>query len=91
MVNSRPQWMRANVTDQPEINVDELTFEAALRELEATVSQLESGDMTLEASLSLYERGQNLAARCSRQLTEANLKVEQLSAEGEIVELSVGS
>ena len=78
------------MSDQPEINVDDLSFEAALRELEATVSQLESGDMTLEASLSLYERGQKLATRCSRQLSEATLKVEQLSAEGEIVELTVG-
>ena len=76
------------MSKQPETNVNDLSFEAALRELEATVTQLEAGDMTLDASLQLYERGQQLAARCSKQLSEANLKVEQLSAEGEIVVIS---
>lgn len=74
--------------NQPETNIDELSFEAALRELEATVMQLEAGDMTLDASLKLYERGQQLGAFCSQQLAQASLKVEQLSAEGEIIELT---
>ena len=63
---------------------DTLTFEAALRELETTVMQLEAGDLTLDASLKLYERGQQLGAFCTQQLSDASLKVEQLSAEGEI-------
>lgn len=73
------------MSQQLETNVEDLSFEAALRELEATVTRLEAGDMALDESLQLYERGQQLAARCSKQLSEANLKVEQLSADGEIV------
>lgn len=73
------------MSDQP---VDELTFEDALRELEATVNRLEGGDLALEAALALYERGQQLAAHCARRLEQARLKVEQLSAEGEIVDIS---
>lgn len=65
----------------------ELTFEAALKELEMTVARLESGDLTLEESLALYERGQQLASHCQVQLDQAALRVEQLSADGEIVEL----
>lgn len=67
--------------------VIDLTFEAALKELEATVSKLESGDLTLEESLALYERGQQLASHCQVQLERATLRVEQLSTDGEIVEL----
>jgi exodeoxyribonuclease VII small subunit len=68
--------------------MDELTFEDALRELEETVALLEMGDLTLESSLALYERGQKLAAHCAAMLDKATLRVEQLSAEGEIVTLS---
>lgn len=66
---------------------DELTFEQALQELEAIVAQLETGDLTLEESLGLFERGQILAKRCASQLDEATLRVEQLTQDGEIVEL----
>lgn len=68
--------------------MDELTFEAALKELESTVSRLEMGDLSLDEALALYERGQKLAAHCARQLETARLRVEQLSADGEIVALS---
>ncbi|MGB1249940.1 MAG: exodeoxyribonuclease VII small subunit [Candidatus Promineifilaceae bacterium] len=76
------------MTNQSEINADQLSFETALHALETTVSQLEAGELTLEASLKLYERGQQLAAFCGKQLGEARLKVEQLSADGEIVTIS---
>lgn len=68
-------------------NPEEMSFEAALLELEAIVSQLESGSLTLEESLTLFERGQSLAKRCHVQLDEASLRVEQLTADGEIIEL----
>lgn len=66
----------------------ELTFETALQELEKIVAKLESGDLTLEESLSLYERGQQLAIFCNQQLDQATLRVEQLTADGEIVEIT---
>ncbi|MCL4872042.1 MAG: exodeoxyribonuclease VII small subunit [Anaerolineae bacterium] len=68
--------------------ITELTFEAALKELEETVARLGSGDLTLEESLALYERGQHLAQHCQTQLEQATLRVEQLTSDGEIVELS---
>lgn len=68
-------------------NIDGLSFEDALRELEEIVAQLEAGDLTLEVSLALFERGQKLAHLCNQQLDAATLRVEQLTDQGEIVEL----
>jgi exodeoxyribonuclease VII small subunit len=68
--------------------IENMSFEAALEELEETVAQLELGDLTLEESLKLFERGQKLAEYCNQMLENASLRVEQLTADGEIVELS---
>ncbi|NCF65201.1 MAG: exodeoxyribonuclease VII small subunit [Chloroflexi bacterium] len=70
--------------------IETLAFEQALLELEETVAKLEAGDLTLDASLALYERGQKLAAHCNKLLEKASLRVEQLTADGEIVEIAVG-
>jgi exodeoxyribonuclease VII small subunit len=64
---------------------DGLTFDAALAELEDVVGRLETNDLTLEESLTLYERGQRLARRCTLLLEDASLRVEQLTDDGEIV------
>lgn len=66
----------------------QLSFEEALQQLEEIVTQLESGDLTLEESLALFEKGQQLASRCGTQLSEATLRVEQLTADGEIIDMS---
>lgn len=58
--------------------IDQLTFEQAFAELEALVQQLEAGQLALEESLALFERGQALAARCGVLLDSAELKVKQL-------------
>jgi len=58
--------------------IDDLTFEQAFAELEATVERLEGGDLSLEESLALFERGQRLSAHCSRLLEQAELKVTEL-------------
>ncbi len=63
------------------------TFEAALNELEGLVSRLEAGDLMLEEALALYERGQFLVAFCQQLLESATLRVEQLTADGEIQEV----
>ena len=55
-----------------------LSFEAAFTELEETVRKLEAGELTLEESLTLFERGQALATYCQKQLDTAELKVQQL-------------
>ena len=64
--------------------IKNLTFEQAFAELEGTVGKLESGGLTLEESLALFERGQALAARCGKQLDEAELKIKQLTPEGDV-------
>ena len=51
--------------------IEQMSFEAALRELEAIVSRLEQGDVDLEDSIALYERGQALKAHCEQKLRSA--------------------
>jgi exodeoxyribonuclease VII small subunit len=67
--------------------VEELTFEEAFAELERTIAKLEEGGLTLEESLALYGRGQELAAYCGRQLDGAELELKQLTPEGKEVPL----
>ncbi|WP_421788717.1 exodeoxyribonuclease VII small subunit [Hyphobacterium sp.] len=55
-----------------------MSFEAALAELENIVQQLESGDVELEKSIAIYERGAALKAHCEAKLREAELKVEKI-------------
>lgn len=70
-------------------DVESLTFEEALAELEEIVERLDAGELLLEEALALFERGQALAAHCSDQLESAGLRVEQLTEHGEIVEINV--
>lgn len=67
--------------------IEKLSFEDAMRELEATVGKLETGDATLEESIALYERGAKLRAHCEKRLREAEERVEKitLSASGQPV------
>lgn len=58
--------------------VDKMTFEEALGELEGIVRQLETGDVELEKSIAIYERGAALKAHCEGRLRSAELKVEQI-------------
>lgn len=58
--------------------IENMSFETALTELEKIVGQLESGDVALELSISLYERGNALRAHCDTKLEEARLKVEKI-------------
>ena len=63
-----------------------MSFEDAMKELEATVGKLEHGEATLEESIALYERGAALKARCEVLLREAEEKVEKIRlAEGRAV------
>jgi exodeoxyribonuclease VII small subunit len=53
-------------------------FEASLEELEKVVKQLESGELPLEDSVKLFERGMELSAACRKQLEEAETRIEVL-------------
>ncbi len=63
--------------------VSEMSFEEAMRELEQVVGQLESGDVELEASIKLYERGAALKKRCEDKLKEAEEKVAAITLDDE--------
>lgn len=60
----------------------DLTFEQAFQQLEKVVQQLESGELPLEQSLALFERGMLLAKLCESKLDEAEQKVSQLVGNG---------
>ena len=62
-----------------ETPVGEMSFEEAMKELEAVVGRLESGDVPLEDSIKLYERGAALKDHCKRKLAEAEEKVAQIT------------
>ena len=57
-------------------------FEAAIAELEAVVKKLEEGDLPLEESLRLYERGVHLSRFCHARLEEAERRIEILNERG---------
>ncbi|MBZ5623814.1 MAG: exodeoxyribonuclease VII small subunit [Acidobacteriia bacterium] len=65
------------VENQPEAKPVE-SFEGSLDELEKVVKQLEAGDLSLERSLELFERGMNLSDTCRKQLETAETRVEML-------------
>jgi exodeoxyribonuclease VII small subunit len=54
------------------------SFETSLDELEKVVKELEAGDLSLERSIQLFERGVGLSDACRRQLEEAETRVEML-------------
>jgi exodeoxyribonuclease VII small subunit len=71
MSNGKPAANHADVKD--------MSFERALKELEAIVGRLERGDVELEESISIYERGEQLRDHCDRLLKQAEAKVEKLT------------
>ncbi|GLS86033.1 exodeoxyribonuclease 7 small subunit [Cypionkella aquatica] len=60
--------------------VADMSFEDAMAALEAVVTQLERGEVALEQSIALYERGAQLKAHCAAKLKSAEEKVELIRA-----------
>ena len=73
-------YVRPDMTDTP---ISEMTFEQAMSELERIVTQLERGDVPLEDSISLYEKGAELKKRCETKLKEAEQKVAAITLDEE--------
>jgi exodeoxyribonuclease VII small subunit len=66
---------------KPAVNladIKSMSFEKALKELESIVTRLERGDVELEESIAIYERGEALKEHCDRLLKQAEAKVEKL-------------
>ena len=59
-------------------DIDQLSFEKALAELEDIVQKLENGGVELEESIGLYERGAKLKAHCDAKLKGAQEKIEKI-------------
>jgi exodeoxyribonuclease VII small subunit len=64
---------------KPNADVTKLTFEKALAELEQIVQRLERGDVPLEESVAIYERGEALKRRCEELLRQAEARVEKIT------------
>ncbi|WP_337266277.1 exodeoxyribonuclease VII small subunit [Oryzifoliimicrobium ureilyticus] len=59
-------------------DVTELSFEKAVAELESIVARLERGDVALDESISIYERGEALKKHCEMLLTSAENRIEKI-------------
>jgi exodeoxyribonuclease VII small subunit len=71
----------AKAKDQPE------SFEKLFAELEETIAKLEAGDLSLDESLALYQRGMELAKQCGDLLDQAELRIKVLAPQGnELIE-----
>ena len=65
-------------------DISALSFETAFEELENIVAKLESGELPLEQSVTLFERGRKLSDHCQEILDKAELRVNQLTGDGDI-------
>ncbi len=67
------------MADNKNTDIDALSFEKALAELEQIVQRLERGDVALEESVAIYERGEALKRRCEELLKQAEARVEKIT------------
>jgi exodeoxyribonuclease VII small subunit len=59
--------------------IESLSFEEALRQLEGIVARLESGDASLDESITLFTRGEALRAHCETRLKDAQARIEKIT------------
>lgn len=63
--------------------MSEMTYEAAMKQLEEIVKKLETGQLSLDESVKLFEKGTQLSAFCAKALKEAELKITTLDDMGD--------
>ena len=63
-------------------------FESAMKRLEEIVAQLENGDLSLEASIKVYEEGVTLMAFCRSKLQDSEKKIQLLQKQGDTFQLT---
>lgn len=63
--------------------IAELSFEDALKRLEAIVARLESGDASLQESIDLYAEGDRLKSQCETRLTDATARIEAIRTDAD--------
>lgn len=69
---------REGQTNQAPTDIAQMSFEQALTALESIVQQLERGDVPLDASIELYERGEKLREACQKRLDAASARIEKI-------------
>jgi exodeoxyribonuclease VII small subunit len=74
-IPAKPRRMTEEGTD-----LSQMSFEQALKSLEEIVRRLESGDVPLEESIDLYERGEQLRKHCQARLDAAQARIEKIVA-----------
>ena len=67
------------MADTIDNDVNKLSFERAIEELESIVKRLEEGKVALEESVAIYERGESLKRRCEELLRQAEARVEKIT------------
>jgi exodeoxyribonuclease VII small subunit len=79
-----PDMDEGNTAAPPAQDIGQMSFEQALAALEQIVQALERGDVPLDQSISLYERGEALRAACQQRLDAAQARIERIvtGAEG---------
>ncbi|SRR5579871_1670368 len=68
-----------SMAEKPNADVERMSFERAIEELEAIVKRLEDGKVPLEESVAIYERGEILKRRCEHLLRQAEARVEKIA------------
>ena len=61
-------------------DLEKLTFEKAIKELEELVDSLDKGDVSLDEAIAAYDRGSQLKDYCEKKLQEAKMKVDTIQA-----------
>jgi exodeoxyribonuclease VII small subunit len=69
-------------------DINGLSFETAFAELESIIVKLDSGELGLEESVTLFERGRTLSEHCQSLLDKAELRVKQLTDSGKVEPLN---
>jgi exodeoxyribonuclease VII small subunit len=75
-----PKTAKPNRMTDEGASLSEMTFEQALRALEEVVRKLETGEVPLEESIDLYERGETLRKHCQARLDAAQARIEKIVA-----------
>jgi len=77
----RESDMAENTQENTRVDVNKLSFERAIEELESIVKRLEDGKVPLEESVAIYERGEALKRRCEELLRQAEARVDKITTD----------
>lgn len=75
------------MTDFDNTQIDNMTFETAYDLLEEVLTQLESGELPLEESVTMYERGKLLSAHCQTLLDDAETRIQKIDDAGNLINI----